>query len=149
MNFIFTTSKVLLFTLLFSSCATMFNNSPQSINVNTADGKKDVAIQVTTSSGVYTTTIPSAVTADASSKGVTVRVVDKKYIPTTVEVNRSVTPSFWANFLWGFAFPVGMIVDAATGNMWKYDPNIIIPLAPVESSSDKERVPTSLDTIKN
>jgi hypothetical protein len=52
-------------------------------------------------------------------------------------VNSSITPAFWANFLWFGAFWVGMGVDLITGKMWKYDEMAVIPLS--ESKCEKQK----------
>lgn len=114
--------------IFISGCATMFNSGSQTIMARSTDGSEGIKVEVASSSGAYPTKLPATISAEPSHKGITIQVADRCYDSTRVDVNKSVTPSFWANLLWGYAFPIGMGVDAITGKMWKYDYNVAVPV---------------------
>ncbi|MCL9782955.1 hypothetical protein M9194_16115 [Vibrio sp. S4M6] len=108
--------------LTLSGCSTMFNSGSQTIVATAPD--KNVNVDVTTASSTYQTTLPTTiVTAPSSTRDVTIKVDDKCYKNTSVTVNKSVTPSYWANILNGWGF----LIDYATGDMWKYDSQVLVP----------------------
>lgn len=111
------------FILASSACASIFNQSRQSVYVD-SDPK---------GAEVKSNKLPRAATTPTSfsfSKGGDVSVTMSKdgYVDQAIVVNRSVTPSFWANLLWGYGFPIGMLIDAASGSMWNYDENVYAKL---------------------
>jgi len=124
-------------TLAITSCATMFNSGSQSLVANSSDGS-EVAVIVTTSSGSYKTKLPATiVTAPSSFADTTIKVVDVCYNQTELTVKKSITPSFFANILFGLASPIGFAIDYADGTMWKMDRNVIVPLDKKKNSSCK------------
>ena len=115
--------------IFIQSCASIFNSGSQSVIANTAGDEENVSVQVTTPSGSYKSKLPSTiVTTPSSFTRTNITVKDKCYEETQIVVGRSVTPAFWANFLWFLYFPVGMGVDYLTGDMWKMDQQVIVPL---------------------
>ncbi|MCE3255337.1 MAG: hypothetical protein K0R25_831 [Rickettsiaceae bacterium] len=118
------------FSLLFiQSCATIFNGGSQSIIANGSGDVEDVSIYVKTPSGSYKSKLPTTiVTTPSSFNNTTVTAKDKCYEETEMVVGKSVTPSFWANFLLGLGFPIGMAIDFLDGTMWKMDQQVLIPL---------------------
>lgn len=109
--------------LLTSSCATMFNSGSQTIQARSAQGLEGVSVDVVGSSGSYQAKLPMTITETPSTFApLEIRVTEKCYNTATTRVSRTVTPSFWANFLnlWGF------LIDPFTGAMWKYDNNVQI-----------------------
>ncbi|CAH0541966.1 hypothetical protein [Vibrio marisflavi] len=105
-----------------SGCSTMFNSGSQTIVATSPD--KNVNVDVTTASSTYQTTLPTTiVTNPSSTRDVTIKVNDKCYKNTSVTVHKSVTPSYWANILNGWGF----LIDYATGDMWKYDNQVLVP----------------------
>ena len=92
----------------------MFNGGNQAIRL---EGKEGTKVLVTTPSGSYEDKLPATVIAKSSYKGIQAKVIDERYNTTTVEVGKSITPSFFANLLNGYGF----IVDAIVGSFWNYD----------------------------
>ena len=115
--------------LLLSNCATMFNSGTQNIVIRGANNEKDVEVEITSSSGSYQSELPTTVSADSSYSGVKIKVLDKCYDPIIHEVNKSVTPSYFANI---FNF-YGLFIDLATAKLWKYDNSAVIPLRKKEN----------------
>ncbi|MBF0349974.1 MAG: hypothetical protein HQM11_03030 [SAR324 cluster bacterium] len=114
--------------MMLSSCSTMFNSGSQTIIARSTDGSEGIKVEVSSSTGSYPTKLPATLAAEPSHSGVSIRVVDQCYDSTIVTVNQSITPSFWANFLWISGFWLGMGVDAVTGKLWKYDNNVAVPV---------------------
>jgi len=105
-----------------SGCSTLFNSGSQTIVATSPD--KNVNVDVTTASSTYQTTLPTTIVTDPSStRDVTIKVNDKCYKDTSVTVHKSVAPSYWANLLNGWGF----LIDYATGDMWKYDSQVLVP----------------------
>ena len=120
--------KLFAISLLLSicSCSTMFNSGTQSISVVAAEGEEGIAIEVKTPDGVYKSKLPATVITSPSTFNPTeIRVSDKCYEGTIVQINRSVAPSFYANI---FNYGVGFIIDPLTGAMWKLNSHTIVPL---------------------
>lgn len=119
--------KILLcvFTVLnMSGCSTMFNSGSQMITALPPSKEKNVEVIANTSSGSFSTALPAVITTESSYEPVSISVVDKCYAPITIEVNKHITPSFWANILFYPAF----VVDIVTGKYWKYDSTVTVPL---------------------
>jgi len=124
---------VMCFVLASSAYASIFNSSKQSVYVDSDPKGADVK----------SNKLPRAATTPTSfsfSKGGDISVTLSKdgYVDQAIVVNRSVTPSFWANFLWAWAFPIGMLVDAASGSMWNYDENVYAKLEPKKIPSESK-----------
>ncbi|MCL9780269.1 hypothetical protein M9194_02335 [Vibrio sp. S4M6] len=110
--------------LALAGCSTMFNSGSQTILAKTSNDAKP-KVDITTPSGTYQTTLPTTIVAVPSTNTeVSITVVDPCYDHATVVVKKSVTPSYWVNILNGWGF----LIDAATGDMWKYDNNVMVPL---------------------
>ena len=116
--------------LIFSqSCATIFNGGSQAIVANASGDEENISVQVVTPNGAYKSKLPSTiVTTPSTFNDTQIFVKDKCYEETTMTVGKSVTPSFWVNFLWGLGFPVAMLIDGLDGYMWKMDQQVVVPL---------------------
>ena len=109
-----------------SSCSTMYNSGSQTIAAIGMEGQEGVVIQVKTPSSSYRTKLPATiVTSPSTFNPTTISVVDKCYEKRVVAVNKSITPSFWANI---FNYCFGCMIDPLTGSMWKLDHNTLVPL---------------------
>jgi hypothetical protein len=109
-----------------ASCSTMFNSGSQSVSVVGAEGEEGVSIQVTTPDGVYKSKLPATIITSPSTFSPTeVKVLDKCYDEVIFRINKSVTPSFYANI---FNYCLGCIIDPLTGAMWKLNNHTVIPL---------------------
>lgn len=117
---------ILLITLgfLVTNCSTMFNGGSQSMLVRSSDGKEGLKVEVTTPDGTYPSKLPATISATSSWSGVKIKVIDKCYNRTIIEVPKGITPSFWANI---FNF-YGFIIDPISGKMFKYDSNVTVPV---------------------
>ena len=117
----------LLLILSIFSCSTMFNSGSQTVSVVGADGEEGVAIEVRTPDGVYKSRLPATIVTSPSTFNPTeIKVVDKCYDDTVVQINRSIASSFYANV---FNYCIGCIIDPLTGAMWKMNHHTIIPLS--------------------
>jgi len=122
-------SFVLMILVFTSGCATMYNSGAQTLLAKSADDKEGVQIEITTPAGSYRSKLPATIVAEPAHAGVQIRVVDPCYDNTVMEVNKSVTPSFWANIFWFYGVLIGMGVDTITGKMWKYDSMVLVHTA--------------------
>ena len=138
--------KKILFSKLFfiislvalQSCATVFNSGSQSVIANASGDAENVSIYVKTPSGAYKSKLPTTiVTSPSSFNDTTVTIKDKCYEETPIKIGKSITPSFWANFLFFVWFPVGMGIDYLDGNMWKMDQQVIVPLNKIDGCKSK------------
>ena len=122
---------VALCSLIFAqSCSTIFNGGSQSVIVNGSGDMENISINVATPSGSYKSKLPTTiVTSPSSFKDTTITVKDKCYEATEMKVGKSVTSSFWANLLLlPFGTPIAMGIDYLSGNMWKMDQQVVVPL---------------------
>ncbi len=127
---------VLFLSFFCLSCATIFNSGDQTIKVKTS-GAESVKALISTPEGRYETTLPTTIKASPSSfVEVDIKIIDERYYPERVEVRKTVTGSFFVNFL----FWPGFSIDALTGSMWKYEKYITIPLRPKEPVKNVEPV---------
>jgi hypothetical protein len=121
------TAYLMLFVI--SSCASIFNSGSQSVIANADGDRSNIKIEVSTPNGSYRSQLPTTiVTTPSSFNHTTIIVKEKCYEQTQVEVGKSITPSFWANFLFGFFFPIGMGIDFLDGNMWKMNHQVVVTL---------------------
>ncbi len=107
-----------------SACATMNNQGSQTIIAKSADHQPGVQVEIVTKDGSYLSSLPSTVVGRSSWSGIEIKIVDPCYVPSTYEVPRSVTRSFWANLV----FVYGFLIDPLTGYMWNYDDRIEVPV---------------------
>ncbi len=109
--------------LSLGGCASMFNGSTQLMTLSTTNGKS-VKAMISNAGNTYYSTLPDSITATHDVNSISVFVSDKNYESTEYRVPKSITPAFWANIL----FWPGFFVDMATGDMWKYPSDVIVPL---------------------
>ena len=104
----------------------MYNSGSQTLTVIGSEGQEGVAVEIRTPSGAYRTKLPATViTSPSTFNPTTITVVDKCYENRTIEINKSIAPSFWANI---FNYCIGCVIDPLTGAMWKMDGNTLVPL---------------------
>ena len=112
--------------LLLTSCATILNSGSQTIQALPTTGD-NVKVKITTPSGAYTTKLPTTIVAEPSSfYDVTIGVIDNCYEATITTAKKSITPAYIVNIL----FWPGLIVDALTGSMWKYNNTVSVTTVP-------------------
>jgi len=119
-------SLIVVMSFFVSSCASIYNAGSQTILAKSADNKEGVDVEITTSTGAYAAKLPATIVAESSHRGIEIRLTDVCYEPIGLNINKNITPSFWTNFLLLYGFPVGMLIDAGTGKMWKYDSNVMV-----------------------
>lgn len=115
-------SVFIVVSLLFVSCATIIKGTNQDISINSTPQKANVVVKTTGGVEVFSGTTPT-----------TVKLPKKKEYVATIslegykEVSVQITQSFEAwtigNLLCGG--PIGLIVDAVSGAMWKLEPDQI------------------------
>ncbi len=116
-------SFTLLTLLMLENCASVLSGGSQSVSVKSASGDENIKIKIITPQSVYEKELSTMFTTTPSSfKDTTILVEDKCYEKTEVKVGKSVHPYFWINIL----FPLGVIVDYLTGEMWKMDKEVMI-----------------------
>jgi hypothetical protein len=120
--------SILLCVIMLTGCATMFNNSPDVIALQTSDGKP-AAAKVNAGKGEILVTLPTAVPIAKSNKPIVINVQETKTTKSsTYEAPSHVTGWFWLNALWCFACPLSTITDLASGDMWSYDDLVVVPV---------------------
>jgi len=108
----------LIASLLLASCASMYNTGVQRVSLN---GETGVEVKVKSPYSSYTTKLPATVALESTNQDVIVEVVDQRYHNTVTTVDKSLTPSFWANLFWAGGAIIGMAVDFSNGTLWKYN----------------------------
>ncbi len=102
---------VLLAMLLFTQgCCSIFTNNPQSISINSEPEGAKVKI------GPYKGETPYQVTIPRGKNYVIEATLNGK--TQTLSLNKSIEGVYWVNIL----FWPGLIIDLATGTMFKYEP---------------------------
>lgn len=107
--------------LAASGCATLIGAGPSELEVNVTEPRRDVEVRIENlSNGETIIQRQPEFTVDLSRAAdyqVTVR--SPFYTTREVRIGRSIRPVFWLNILNG---GLGMIVDAATSQMWQHGP---------------------------
>lgn len=114
--------------ILLSGCATIVNGRNKTINVLTSTGEQ-VDVDVISSNGVQTVTVPSVVTVRRANHPITINVKETKCIkPSTSIVSDKL--SMWAlgNVFFYIFGTTSTTTDFAVGSLWNYDDNISIPI---------------------
>lgn len=115
--------------LNLQACSTIFNSGSQSIIASGSGDAESATIIVKTPNGSYKSKLPTTIVITPSSFDDTIiKVKDKCFEETSVKIRASVTPSFWANFLWFVGAPIAMTIDVLDGSMWKMDQQVLVPL---------------------
>jgi hypothetical protein len=118
----------LLSVIIFTGCATMFNNS-DSIFLQTSDSKP-AAATVDAGKGTMLVTLPMTMPVANSSKPIFINVQETETTQSSVyEVNSHLSGWFWLNILWCFACPLSTTTDMASGDMWSYDDVAVVPVS--------------------
>lgn len=123
----------ILVALSITSCSSVFNGGSQTTVVTPSNPDFNAKIKVTTSKGSYQSKLPATISASPSTfNDVTIEVDDECYERITVNIGKSVTPSYFANIL---IWP-GFFIDALTGSMWKLDNQTSVPLQKLDKCSE-------------
>ena len=126
--------------ILFSSCATIFGKSSYPVSINTSPTGATVSITDKKSKEVFKGTTPATVTLKSgagyfSKAEYQVKLSSPGYADQIIPVNYKLNGWYFGNLLIGGV--IGMlIVDPATGAMWKLDtPPINVTLAKSSTTS--------------
>jgi hypothetical protein len=102
---------LLMFAFCFNQgCCSIFTSDPQPITIKSTHKGANVKIGPYKGKTPYTVIMPRGEQYIIEGK-----IGDKT---ETVALNRSIEPVYWVNIL----FWPGLIIDFATGSMWKYQP---------------------------
>ena len=115
---------VIMVAAIFTGCATILSGKNRAINVSAQNGE-EVKIQAQTKDGVINLKTPSILNVTAANKDIIITVTDPCYKKTQTIVSKKIDGTFWVNVLSGGV--CGSTTDSASGAMWTYDPNVIVP----------------------
>ncbi|WP_316804622.1 PEGA domain-containing protein [Pedobacter nototheniae] len=102
-------------TLLFSSCATVFTGSKQTVQINSIPPAADIEVD-----GIKVGVTPMAVPLKKGFTGQTLSLKLDGYETKTFQPGTTFNPVAVLNLIGLFGFAI----DAATGAMMKYDPKV-------------------------
>ncbi|WP_316842310.1 PEGA domain-containing protein [Pedobacter gandavensis] len=115
-------------TLLFSSCATIFTGSKQTVQIQSTPPGADIEVD-----GISAGVTPAAVRLKKGFSGQTVSLKKDGYEAKFLQPATTFNPVAVLN-LFGL---IGWGIDAATGAMMKYDPKVIdVKLTPAKDAKE-------------
>lgn len=115
--------------ILLSGCATMFHGRTQTVNVIPTNGE-DTDIELTNKEGTKELTIPTTVVLQKGKGDVIIKVNENNcHYPSTQNYKQRMDLVFLANYL---NLSIGSTTDSATGAMWYYDDNMVVPVSKKE-----------------
>ncbi len=115
---LFTTA--LMAATLSSGCATLIGGGPSEFSVNVQEPRQDLEVRIVALSNDETIIqrVPEFTVPLSRGSDYKVTVRSPLYQTKEITIGRQLRSVFWLNFL--TVLPVGMIVDAATSNMWEH-----------------------------
>lgn len=152
------TASIALATILLSSCASIISDSQYPVSLTSSPAGCKVTVKKN-GSVVHQGVTPSTVTLAASrgffSPAKYQVEFSKKGLPTqTVQLTADIDGWYLGNVLFG-GLPGLLIVDPATGAMWKLPENVNVSLTPLSSLRhedgktlrivDRESIPSSIE----
>ena len=121
-------SKLLLATalataVLSSGCATLIGGGSSQFAMNVEEPRRDLEVRLegVQSGETIIQRVPEFTVPLQRSSDYKVTVRSPLYQTKEIRIGRSIRPIFWLNFI--TVVPIGMIVDAATSNMWDHSPS--------------------------
>jgi len=128
--------------VLLAACASIVSKSNYPVTLSS--NPSGAAITITKSNGeqVFTGTTPATVTLSAkkgffSGENYMVRATLAGHSDATVQIGRGIDGWYFGNLLFGGL--IGMlIVDPATGAMWKLDQNVVVNMSQSEPQADAD-----------
>lgn len=103
----------------------MFHGGTQLVNVVPANGEK-TDVELTNQEGTKHLVLPTTVALKKGKGDVTIRVKETKCHKSSVRnYQERMDLVFLANY---FNLSIGSTTDAATGAMWHYDNNMVVPV---------------------
>lgn len=125
-------------TVLTSGCATLLGGGPSQFSVDVQEPRRDLEVRLEGLSNgeVIIQRVPEFTVSLSRSSDYRLTVRSPLYQTQEIRIGRSIRGAFWANLLLLPLFPVGMGVDAYTGNMWEHHPQkVTIRLEPARKGS--------------
>ncbi|MDR1461023.1 MAG: hypothetical protein LBI78_05205 [Campylobacteraceae bacterium] len=117
-------------------CASLVNKDTQPVIISTND-LKSATVTVTHKDGTQSGKTPFVVSVRRANQPLIVSVEESKCTKaTTIEKNATVSGVFFVNAIWCFSCLFSTTTDAATGRMWKYDEQIVVPVERISDCSD-------------
>ena len=116
---------LLLMVCLQWGCATMFHTSRQTIYVDSRP--RDAKVYSEKLTKVETT---PAYMNIKKENDVYLELSKEGYLDESVQLEKTIAPSFFLNLLFFQLAPVGMFIDWQTGGMWHYQDRILVALQP-------------------
>jgi len=107
---------------LLSSCATIVNGTEQDIRITSTPSEADITIKNAGGIAVFSGKTPTEIKLSRSSSYI-VTVNLEGFKESQVMIYKSFNPIFIGNLICGGV--LGMIIDAASGAMWKLEPEAI------------------------
>ncbi len=115
-----------LFLLGLTSCATIVDGGPDTINLMTSDGSQ-VQARINSQMGTQQVTLPTFITVPKSCSDISVQIIESDTNQQSFAVaSSSVNPWIFGNIIFGGL--IGLAVDAAAGNMCTYEKTLIVPV---------------------
>ena len=111
--------KLILLSLLFTSCASILNDKTQNINIMTSNNTKT---KITINSQEFTA--PGIIQLYRSENDLIISVDESKCTQQYL-LKSEVDNKFWINVLTGG--PFGSSTDYGTDKMWRYQDQVVIP----------------------
>jgi hypothetical protein len=108
-------------------CATLINQDTQPIVINTRD--LSVNVTVAHKNGIESGATPFVASVRRANQPLVISVAESKCTEAvTIEKNATVSSVFFVNGIWCFSCVFSTTTDAATGRMWEYDEQIVVPV---------------------
>ena len=120
-----------------NGCATLVKGSSQSVVVNTDPPGAICSLTRKGKEIAVVNPTPGTITVDKSKDAVAVSCNRAGYLESAGTINSQFQAMTFGNILFGGL--VGVAIDAGSGAMNEYEPNITLTLIPAEFSSDAKR----------
>ncbi len=127
--------------VLSSGCATLIGGGASQFTVNVQEPRRDLEVRLEgiQSGETIIQRVPEFTVPLQRSSDYKVTIRSPLYKTKEIRIGRSIRPIFWLNFI--TVIPIGMIVDAATSNMWDHSPDKLnVRLEPARQSQNGEWV---------
>lgn len=123
--------------LVSTSCASIVSKSDWPVTIQTNPSGASVKVMDEDGAVVEQGTTPFSMTLDAHEgffrgEDYTVEAQLSGHAPARLELSSRLNPWYWGNLIFG-GFIGFLIVDPATGAMWKYRDTYTITLSPVQN----------------
>ncbi|WP_320130291.1 hypothetical protein [uncultured Sphaerochaeta sp.] len=125
--------------VMLTSCATILSDSNYPVTITSAPAEARILITDNTNRLIYTGSTPATVFLNAGNgfftrASYTITFEKAGFEPSIYILTSTLDGWYWGNLLVGGLFGM-IIIDPATGSMWKLDQNISMKLNPKIASS--------------